>query len=88
MNGTVYKFPIGCIGVPVDVEMPEKSRWLTMQMQHGVPTLWALVDLFTPRVMKRVILIGTGHSYDRLGDYIGTAQTDSGLVWHAFEVAS
>jgi hypothetical protein len=69
------------------IDMPDGAQVLTVQMQHGEPQLWALVDPVAPTVKRVFNIYGTGHSMgDRTGSYIGTFQMDGGsLVFHVFE---
>lgn len=87
----IWKFPLKA-GQAVDFTVPDFKmlgphfKPLSVQMQHGVPTLWALVNedgSWTRRV--RVALFGTGWNIPPYGklEYIGTVQ-DGGDVWHAF----
>lgn len=67
--------------------LPPGATYLTVQMQHGQPQLWALVDPGEGAGQARVIRIyGTGHPIadDLTLLYIATVQ-DDGLVWHVFE---
>ena len=68
------------------IEMPFKSKILTIQVQHEIPCLWALVDPDLHNVLRDICIRGTGHKFDGLGEYIGTfQQADGSLVWHVFE---
>lgn len=72
--------------------MPVGARILHVQMQMGVPVLWALVDPRAPREIRRFINEGTGQTFDGSGlDYVGTWQeenSDGAFVFHLFEVKS
>lgn len=80
----IYKYPLG-IGEKKSVLMPQDATVLTVQIQAGGPTLWALVDP-NAKLVKRVFhVIGTGWPKEFLSErYIGTVQSD-GFVWHVFE---
>lgn len=79
-----YQLPIGA-AVPV-LRMPSGGRVLTVQLQHGVITLWAEVEPEAPRVSRTFRIVGTGQAFDPTGlDYVGTVQAESGLVWHVYE---
>jgi hypothetical protein len=74
----------------ITVSMPTGARVLCVQVQQGVPRLWALVDTEAPVKARSFRIVGTGHV---LGDdadvwrYIGTFQLHRGaLVFHVFEV--
>lgn len=84
----VWKFP-----VPVEdhfaVDMPERSRILTVQIQREQPQMWALCPP-EGRLERRFFrLAGTGHPIEETDlNYVGTFQLLGGaLVFHLFEVA-
>ena len=67
------------------VEMPVGAKPLSVQVQHGTPCLWALVDTKAPKQKRIVQIFGTGHPVANEGDYVGTFQTEGGaLVFHTF----
>lgn len=89
MKKTVYKYAVG--DGPFELEMPKGAQILSVHTQKGVPQLWALVNPDAPKVTRRFLLCGTGHtlekdSHDRW-DFIGTflVHGDS-LVFHLFEI--
>jgi hypothetical protein len=68
------------------VFIPEGAIVLDAQMQHGSPTIWALVNTEVPSRDRFFIAVGTGHPVpDNTKTYIGTMQ-DGSFVWHVFEV--
>jgi hypothetical protein len=70
------------------VLMPKGAKILTVQIQHGVPCLWALVNQPAPDVEREFRVIGTGHPIPDAEalEYIGTIQVhEGGLVFHVFE---
>lgn len=80
----IWKFPIR--KDRSRVHMPKGAQLLAVQMQAGVPCLWAAVDLSAERVRRSIAVYGTGHTLmDELGAYIGTVQ-DGSLVWHFFDL--
>lgn len=67
------------------VEMPVGAKPLSVQVQHGTPCLWALVDTKALKEKRVVQIFGTGHPVADEGDYVGTFQIEGGaLVFHAF----
>lgn len=88
---TIWKFPIDLVtplgfltDTPV-IDMPEGAVILTMQLQDGIPTLWALVDPSKPPTPRVFHIVGTGHPVPtRDVEYINTWQRD-GFVFHVFE---
>jgi hypothetical protein len=89
----VWKYPIAW--PPADdrfsIVLPPLTQVLAIQVQHGIPCVWALVDPTRHPVDERWFRIaGTGHEIaDRIvgQGYIGTFQLLGGsLVLHVFEV--
>jgi hypothetical protein len=82
---TIWKFPLRVTDVQT-VRMPVGAVLLTVQIQHAMPTIWALVEDANPDEDVTVRIYGTGHTvmanleYHR---YLGTVQ-HLGLVWHVF----
>lgn len=69
------------------IQMPAGAKLLSVQMQRGVPQLWAMVDPDAPREARTIVVVGTGNPiHSKLGAFIGTVQMmDGALVWHVFE---
>jgi hypothetical protein len=71
------------------LDMPQGAEVLCVQLQHGVPQIWALVEDDAPRQTRSFAVRGTGHDCGGLsaGQYIGTYQLVEGsFVGHVFEV--
>ena len=90
---TIYKYEVK-LDDWFEVEVPRRSKVLSVGMQKGTPQMWVLVDLeppplpFSPTVMRRFRLVGTGNPVVGLFDdkFIGTFQLYEGaLVFHLFE---
>lgn len=85
---TIFKYQIP-IQDEFHVAMPRKSRVLCVQVQDGIPCIWAIVDSTNQLDKKIFALRGTGHELDRGLDrstYVGTFQLeDDSLVFHLFE---
>jgi len=89
----VYKYPLE-ITDEQWVEWPSFTKPLAIQVQHGVPCIWADVETEQTPSRQRIVIRGTGHPVadhdDESGDganleYIGTFQVEGGaLVFHAF----
>lgn len=67
--------------------MPFGAEVLTVQMQQGLVTLWALVDEDQYEHPRQFDIYGTGWDIDSSTphEYIGTVQ-DGDFVWHVFEI--
>ena len=85
----VFKYPL-VIDDVVEVIMPKGAKVLTVQMQHNVPCIWAVVESEETELESRFFRIaGTGHGIvDEIVDnYIDTFQMRDGmLVFHLFEI--
>ena len=80
----VHKFPLRTTDRQ-EIYLPVSAKVLTVQVQHGTPCLWALVDEDADLTKHSLTIVGTGHPVGSVGEYIGTYQLDSGaLVFHVF----
>lgn len=81
----IFKYPLSGL-IDQSIEMPAGAQVLTLQMQGGIPCLWALIDESMPKQERHFKVVGTGWLLDDdPGMYIGTFQ-DGSFVWHVFEV--
>ena len=84
---TIHKYSL-----PVNDEIVipmRQGRILDVQVQNGIPCMWALVDDEKPVRNRKFRMFGTGHPVtDSVRNFIGTFQLpELGLVFHLFEVA-
>jgi len=83
----IWKFPLE-IRNRQTIEIPGNPTFLSLQIQRGIPTLWAAVKPENPTVQIGIHCFSTGHSTeDSLAPkrFLGTVQTEGGgLVWHYF----
>lgn len=86
MNKVVWKFTIPVNDV-VTIEMPRGEKVLHAAEQHGVPTMWALVDPKETMENREFRFAGTGHpiAERHIGSFVGTFFMRGGLVFHIFE---
>mgnify|MGYP001576669000 CR=1 FL=1 len=82
---TIWKFEIP-VEDHFEVQIPMASQVLTVDVQHGQPCIWALVNPDAERIAYKFVLRGTGHPIEEdLGPYIGTFQlAGGGLIFHLF----
>lgn len=86
---TIFKYPL-----PIDdwvgIEMPLGATVLCVQVQGGVPCIWARVDPDAATAMRRFRVAGTGHHLEfdpKDAAYVGTVQLrDGALVLHVFDL--
>lgn len=92
MSLVVYKYPV-TMEDHFALDLPEGSRLLSVQAQHDIPQLWALVDAEQKRLERRFFRVaGTGHPISEPPDrlrHVGSFQLIGGaLVFHLFEISS
>ena len=81
---TIYKYQLTLSDNPIT--MIKGAEILTVKLQNGTPTLWALVDTNEYLEESRLIVIrGTGHDIEDNAKYI-TTYIDGPYVWHIFEL--
>lgn len=85
---TVYKYQLPSFSDVVDISMPSGAAVLYVDVQHGVPCLWARVDPDALAVRRRFRIAGTGHPLGKnVSKHVGTFQLQGGsLIFHVFEV--
>lgn len=90
----IFKYPLQVTDVQY-VSLPLHAKLLTVQVQNGIPCLWALVDSkHKLKVNRPVFTIGTGNpaghvfetgKTDEWPKYLSTYQLANGaLVFHVF----
>lgn len=85
---SVCKYPVPVTDL-FHLDIPVGAEILMVQVQHGGPKIWALVDLSRPVERRFFRLAGTGHDIDDSVSltYIGTFQLNNGnFVGHVFEI--
>ena len=81
---TIWKFPMPAASIRL--RMPVGAEILCVQMQHGVPCFWAIVDPEAERENREFFVLGTGQELGEVGKYLGTFQLQGGdIVFHLFE---
>jgi hypothetical protein len=89
MKRVIWKYPIE-ITDDQSIDMPSYAEILSVQIQNGVPCIWALVDPDGEKETRKFEIFGTGNPI--MVD-IGVERTfigsffshDNKLVWHLFE---
>ena len=56
----VHKFPLRTTDRQ-EIYLPVSAKVLTVQVQHGTPCLWALVDEDADLTKHSLTIVGTGH---------------------------
>lgn len=87
MELTIWKYELQVTDKQV-IKIPEGVQYLCVQVQNGVPCLWAIVDPTAELRDRRIETYGTGHPIAIHGKrkYLGSYQLKEGaLVFHVFE---
>ena len=83
MRNRIHKFPLKFMWQQY-VDLPVGYKILTIQMQEGVPTLWAEVNTKAgPCNPATIEMVGTGEE-PPVGPYIATVQ-EGKYVWHFYD---
>jgi hypothetical protein len=82
----IFKYQLEVTGRQA-INMLAGAEILTVQVQHGVLCMWALVDPANDYEKRYIAIYGTGNPVPLYpGRYISTVQQANGsLVWHVFE---
>lgn len=83
---TIWKFPFKITDC-IELRMPKSAEILSVQVQHGIPCIWAGIKLDNGTEMRKFKVLGTGHPIGVGGlKFIGTFQLyDGAFVGHLFE---
>jgi hypothetical protein len=80
---TMWEFPID-LKTRQTVNMPERARVLSCQLEGRKICLWALVDSQAPEETRLVYMIGTGHTIPEMPlQFVNTIQA-MGSTFHVF----
>lgn len=63
MKKTIWKFEFA-IDDNILIEMPEGAEILSVQIQKGIPCIWALVNPLAKKTERQFELYGTGHEME------------------------
>ena len=80
---TIYKYTLD--SQDCTLHLPKGAEILTVQLQNGIPTLWALVNPMTVTEERHICIVGTVWDVEDTMKYI-TTYMDGYFVWHVFEL--
>jgi len=84
----VFKYPVP-IADAFALELPEGAEVLAVQVQHGQPCIWALVNTRVRSAPRHFRLARTGQVVGEVTRHVGSFQTlGSAKMFHLFEVAN
>jgi len=84
---TIWKYQLPITPGVHEIEAPAANTPLAVQIQDGLPCLWAIVDDDEDKIPYKIVIAETGKPLPPdTGHYIGTYQLPSGqTVHHLFE---
>jgi hypothetical protein len=80
----IYKFVLHVDPKEQRYMWPYIDRVISIQMQNGVPVMWALVQPKTAPRLYKVMRFLTGDEVFGVTCHLGTVQLDDGTVLHYF----
>lgn len=84
MGQLIYKYQLD-LKEEQEIYVPIGSSFLTVQLQNGIPCLWAKVSEYAAKVSETILIVGTGFTVPPVTEYLGTFQLEEkGLVFHVF----
>ena len=87
MKQTIWKYDV-MINDSQKIEMPQGANLLSVQIQNGIPCIWAIVNPMNAEVERVIQMAGTGHDMSErvMGAFLGTIQLNDGaLIFHVFD---
>lgn len=93
MQKIIWKYELETTDIQ-KLELPKGAEILTVQVQKGIPCLWALVDpsIEIPKERRVIAIFGTGNFINSIAHfsgmkYIATYQLLAGnFIGHVFEL--
>ena len=86
---TIWKFQLEVTDIQT-IFIPKGAKFLTVNLQRGIPCLWFEVDSDAPKIASRIVTVGTGHRVDWMSSamkYLGTyQQLDGEFIGHVYIV--
>jgi hypothetical protein len=84
---TIWKYELKITFFPQIIPMPEDAKILSVQVQDGIPQLWALVNPDNRLMSQEILTIGTGHHIEIHPNFLKHIDTYqlNGLVFHIFD---
>jgi hypothetical protein len=80
----IFKYPLRVEQREL-VMMPEEAQILSVQVQNGIPVLYALVDDSAKPQARIIRTVTTGEEFNLEGRFIGTFILEGWFVGHVFE---
>lgn len=83
----IWKYLLEIVSEQI-IKIPDRSTFLSIQIQNDIPTMWLKVDPDQIQIDETIIMYGTGHEikkedFEFKTHFIGTVQQGP-LVWHYY----
>lgn len=82
----IFKYQLDVTDIQ-KIRLHKDAQILSIQDQHDIVCLWALVNLEAPMEERTIEMYGTGHDVPAGRTHLGSVQNHDRFVWHVFEVA-
>lgn len=84
----IYKYLLPGLGEESSVELPSSMHICDINHQNGKIYMWACVDDTSPKVMRKIMVVGTGWEIDNPGQlqFLRTVHMPNGCVYHVLAV--
>lgn len=83
---TIWKQVLPQLG-NFELKLPAGAEIVALREQHDEPTIWFVCDSEAKPVLRRFVIVGTGHQAPNIGKHVGTFFVDGGMfVFHVFEI--
>jgi len=84
---TIWKYPIPVISNVIEIELPNVSHIVHVDVQAGLPHIWVELDPDAPKRIRCFKTFGTGHEIDPKAVHLGSYQLlDGSFVGHIYEL--
>jgi hypothetical protein len=86
VSTVIHKFPLLLVREQT-IEISPGAWILSLQVQGGSPTIWAMVDPNDKKMPRDILMYATGENIDNIynHEFLGTVQLENGLVFHYFQ---
>jgi hypothetical protein len=84
----IYKYLMPGLGEALEVELPEKCHICDINHQDNKIYMWAVVNITSPLIKRKIITIGTGWEIDNPDclQFLRTVHMPNGCVCHVLAV--
>jgi hypothetical protein len=86
VSTVIHKFPLSVVGEQ-KIQISPGAWILSLQVQNGVPTIYAMVDPKDEKKDRDIMMYSTDKPIDNIynHEFLGTVQLPNGFVFHYFQ---